>query len=282
MPDVHDPVLANASNALQGGAQDRALANGLERLVAAADDLDDFITETQAVVADLVETDVVAYAEMNRRTWSFRGRWPDDRSDLGALLTRYHQLMAREAIWSGSRSGMPQQFSDFMDDTALYGTAMYCEVLNPLHVNRGAFFGFGVDPGITIQFGLFRQSRQPYPESARATLARLRPVLARLYGLSLVRTWSRLSPADKLAALDVPLTARQRQVAQLLTAGLTAEAIAETLGISIETSRNHIRAVYDRLAVQNRVQLTLALTSQPPVCLPLTDCFAVGSYAEAG
>ena len=282
MSEVDDLFLAKASGAFQGGAHDRAFADGLERLIAAADALDDFVTETQAVLADLVETDVVAYAEMNRQTWSFRGRWPDDRSDLAALLTRYHQLMARDTVWSGSRSGMPQQFSDFMDDTTLYGTAMYCDVLNALHVNRGAFFGFGVDPGISIQFGLFRHSRETYPESARATLARLRPVLARLYGLSLVRTWSRLSPADKLAALDVPLTARQRQVAQLLTDGMTAEAIAEALGISIETSRNHIRAVYDRLAVQNRVQLTLALTSQPPVCLPVTGCLSVGAYAAAG
>lgn len=279
MSDVYRLFQSGIRLAREDPDQERAFAQGVERLIAAADDLVGFVAEAQSVMADLIETDVVAFAEMNHRTRSFRGFWSEERSDLGPLMARYRQLMAGETVWSGSRSGTPQQFSDFLDDATLYGMVMYRDVLNPLHVNRGALFGFTVADGINIQFGLFRHSREPYPEAARRTLARLRPLLARLYDLSLVRTWSRLSPADKLAVLDVPLSARQRQVAQLLTAGMTAEAIAETLGISIETSRNHIRAVYDRLEVRNRVQLTLALTSEPPPCLPLPGCVAVGTYA---
>jgi DNA-binding NarL/FixJ family response regulator len=49
------------------------------------------------------------------------------------------------------------------------------------------------------------------------------------------------------------LTARERQVASLLTDGLTARAIASRLGISERTVNTHIGSLYRRLRVNNRV-----------------------------
>lgn len=251
-------------------------AAALESLIHAADDLSMFVAAAEAVLIDLVEADAAAYADIDFSRWSFRARWSEDRSDFAALMGRYHRLMGRKTVWTGSRSGAPQQFSDFMDDRTLYDTAVYSDVLRPLSINRGAVFGFPASAHVGVNFGLYRQSRAPYPPAALARLKRIRPTLSQLYGLSLVRTWSRLSPADKLDRLDLPLTAKQRQVAKLLLQGFTSEEVARALGISGETSRNHVRAIYQRLAVQNRVDLTLALTSDPPATLPVSACVSAG------
>lgn len=272
--------MPNASDILTLGpaatSNEHAYAEALERLVDAADDLETLVATTEAVLIDLVDADAAAYAEIDFSRWSFRARWTEDRPDFGALMGRYHQLMEYKTVWTGSRSGSPQQFSDFMDDRTLYDTDVYAEVLKPLHVNRGAVFGFPAAAGVGINFGLYRQSYSPYPQAALEVLRRIRPVISRLYGLSLVRTWVRLSPSVKLDLLDLPLTQRQRQVARHLVQGCTADQIAESLGISGETSRNHVRSIYDRLSVRNRVDLVLALTSRAPDGLPVSGCVSLG------
>jgi DNA-binding CsgD family transcriptional regulator len=50
------------------------------------------------------------------------------------------------------------------------------------------------------------------------------------------------------------LTPRQRQVLELIAAGLDNAQIAERLGISTRTARAHVSAVLERLGVENRTQ----------------------------
>ena len=55
-------------------------------------------------------------------------------------------------------------------------------------------------------------------------------------------------------ALDAPLSERERDVLHLLAGGLSNEEIAESLIISANTVKMHIRHIYDKLDVHNRVQ----------------------------
>jgi DNA-binding NarL/FixJ family response regulator len=56
------------------------------------------------------------------------------------------------------------------------------------------------------------------------------------------------------------LSPRERQVTHLMAEGLTAEAIGERLGISVETVRTHVRNVIRKLRARNRVHaIALAL-----------------------
>jgi two-component system nitrate/nitrite response regulator NarL len=54
------------------------------------------------------------------------------------------------------------------------------------------------------------------------------------------------------------LTPRQAEVLRLLGEGLSTEAIADRLGIAVETSRNHIRAVLRGLNVHSRLEAVVA------------------------
>lgn len=50
------------------------------------------------------------------------------------------------------------------------------------------------------------------------------------------------------------LTVREREVLQLLSTGLTYEKIAEPLEISHETVKMHLKNIYRKLKVQNKIE----------------------------
>lgn len=51
------------------------------------------------------------------------------------------------------------------------------------------------------------------------------------------------------------LTDREQQVLDLLSEGLKAKEIANELFVSITTVRSHVRSIYEKLHVQNRVEM---------------------------
>jgi DNA-binding NarL/FixJ family response regulator len=53
------------------------------------------------------------------------------------------------------------------------------------------------------------------------------------------------------------LTAREREVLELLARGVTPKEVAATLNISWQTVRNHIRFIYDKLHVHTRTDAVL-------------------------
>jgi PAS domain S-box-containing protein len=60
------------------------------------------------------------------------------------------------------------------------------------------------------------------------------------------------------ASAAASLTPRQEQVLRLLAEGLDTDEIAERMGIALETARNHIRGLLNRLEVHSRLGAVLA------------------------
>ncbi|MDO0925053.1 helix-turn-helix transcriptional regulator [Streptomyces sp. TG1A-8] len=71
----------------------------------------------------------------------------------------------------------------------------------------------------------------------------------------------RTSLEDRLAAA-MPLDERQRRLVALLLAGHTDASAAGRLGVSPRTVTNILRSLMDRLGVDNRFQLGVALGSR--------------------
>lgn len=57
--------------------------------------------------------------------------------------------------------------------------------------------------------------------------------------------------------LSVPPTERERELLALLARGLTYEQSAAALGVSVNTVRSHIRAVYDKLQASNKAEAVM-------------------------
>jgi DNA-binding NarL/FixJ family response regulator len=64
-------------------------------------------------------------------------------------------------------------------------------------------------------------------------------------------SWSRLTP-------------REREIAGLVAQGIRYSAVARKLGISEQTVKNHVRHVFDKLEVTNRLQLALFVANRKP------------------
>ena len=59
------------------------------------------------------------------------------------------------------------------------------------------------------------------------------------------------------AELDAPLTVRESEVLKQVTLGATNRQIAETLGISYETVKEHVQHVLEKVGVDDRTQAAL-------------------------
>ena len=84
-------------------------------------------------------------------------------------------------------------------------------------------------------------------------LRRLDRTIVGVFGVAFAR---HTSPGEQIArTVDaVQLTPRQTEVLGLLAEGLTTEAIANRLGVAVETARNHIRAVLRSLGAHSRLE----------------------------
>ncbi len=84
--------------------------------------------------------------------------------------------------------------------------------------------------------------------------------LTRLEGEGDARVHVRLCPVEPLRLrIGAQLTPRQREVGDFAAAGATVPQIASATGLSSETVRTHLRAIYARLQVASRVELAEAL-----------------------
>jgi len=64
---------------------------------------------------------------------------------------------------------------------------------------------------------------------------------------------------SKFAMAPVELSLRESQLARLVATGYSNGEIAGLLSIRRQTVKNHVSAIFKKLCVSNRVQLTLAL-----------------------
>ena len=75
----------------------------------------------------------------------------------------------------------------------------------------------------------------------------------RAYGLA--RQGGIRTPAVDAAALPLPITAREREIANLVAAGLSNRQIADRLVVSVRTVEGHVYRIFAKLGIDDRDQL---------------------------
>jgi ATP/maltotriose-dependent transcriptional regulator MalT len=63
------------------------------------------------------------------------------------------------------------------------------------------------------------------------------------------------TPAVDAAALPLPITAREREIANLIAAGLSNRQIADRLVVSVRTVEGHVYRIFAKLGIDDRDQL---------------------------
>jgi DNA-binding NarL/FixJ family response regulator len=62
------------------------------------------------------------------------------------------------------------------------------------------------------------------------------------------------------------LTPREKEILLLITQGMTNELIADKLFISVQTVRNHLKNIYDKLQVHSRAQVVVKAFKDKLIC----------------
>ena len=87
-------------------------------------------------------------------------------------------------------------------------------------------------------------------EAVRAAIRDCRVLIGRLEGIE-----SELSGESRRPCRITELTEREAEVALRVCDGTPLDVLSSELGISVNTTRNHIRAVYRKLDIHSRTQL---------------------------
>lgn len=74
--------------------------------------------------------------------------------------------------------------------------------------------------------------------------------------------FAQLGVTPRLSDAHPPLTPRQREIAELAARGLTTPEIADVLAISPNTVKHRLKEIFQRLSINNRVELVHVLRSE--------------------
>lgn len=183
---------------------------------------------------------------------------------VSAALDDGSGFMAAYAAWSAVRLGVADRLADPVDglpslvDGGLVGAWAEAAVaarsgdadgLEQV-ADRLAAMGARIDAAEAFAVAARLWSGDGRSRQATGATRRARELL----GGEVVRT-----PNLVLTDDAVPLTDREREVADLAAEGLPAKVIAERLFISQRTVTNHLQHVYDKLGVSSRAELRAAL-----------------------
>jgi DNA-binding CsgD family transcriptional regulator len=94
----------------------------------------------------------------------------------------------------------------------------------------------------------------------RWTVVRVAPLIGAAGGYVITLEAARSQDLAPLLMRAWSLTAREREVAQLVIDGLSSEDIAQALFISVHTARDHVKAIFGKTGVSRRQDLVAALT----------------------
>ena len=78
------------------------------------------------------------------------------------------------------------------------------------------------------------------------------------------------------------LTAREREVLDLLADGASNRQIARSLGLSLKTVQNHVSRILDKLQAADRTQAALRARGIPPAALTQPDRADLANGAVTG
>ena len=227
---------------------------GVLAVLREADDVEESIAFSKPVLEALrrlVPCDVVTYHEGLGGEAGLvsagepRGWMP---ADYRAACKRYwHQDRLRPAM--GAR-----KVSDLLSTREFHRTELYQYAAGPVGI--ADMFRLWLDSasgsGARLEFD---RGRRDFSERDRDVLDVLLPHLAQLRKRAVARQRASLP----WTATAEKLTARERQILELVAAGLTTSAIAAELWISRGTVRKHLDNVFKKLGVHTRAAAVAAL-----------------------
>jgi DNA-binding CsgD family transcriptional regulator len=131
---------------------------------------------------------------------------------------------------------------DFYSARQWHSTGMYTDYLRPCGRDKSMIMPLPGPPGIARRLVFFRGPGPSFTDKHRSAATLLQPHITDVLRLQARRAATR------------SLTARQRELLQLVAAGHHNRAIARQLGLSPGTVRKHLENTFAKLAVASRTE----------------------------
>ena len=206
-----------------------------------------FPDETLAALRDLVPYDGVSYCEMDHVSQAIVEETGDyveaDSGEWFWSIVREHPFVQRQ-MEQGDFSAV--RITDLVSPRRLRNSRLYSDWYRPHGVEVELEIGILESRTRTRDLVLDRESGD-FSDRDVAVMELVRPHLARVHEVWRLR--QALTATDPAVAA---LTDREREVLELVAAGLTNAAIAERLWIARGTVKKHLDNIYGKLGVTNR------------------------------
>jgi DNA-binding CsgD family transcriptional regulator len=131
---------------------------------------------------------------------------------------------------------------DFYSARQWHSTSMYTDYLGPGGIDKVMIMPLPGPPGIARRLAFFREPGPSFTDQHRSAATLLQPHIADVLRIQARRAATR------------SLTARQRELLQLVAAGHHNQSIARQLGLSPGTVRKHLENTFARLGVASRTE----------------------------
>jgi DNA-binding CsgD family transcriptional regulator len=212
-----------------------------------------FTLQTLTALAELIPADIIGYCVLDRvrrRELDYVGTDADDQYDeqLFWSIVDEHPLCRHSQAYADFSA---KRISDIISRRRFLNSRTYAEWLRPVGIEAELEAGIAPSRAITRTFILSR-SQGDFSVRDRDLLELLRPHLRRIHEMTELR--HALSDPEPEALNH--LTTREREVLELVSAGMTNAAVAQRLWISPATVKKHLENIYEKLGVSNRTAAT--------------------------
>lgn len=215
----------------------------------------------------LVPCDAVTYQELDLRAKRVRAMVAtdadeDDDEDLYWSVGRCP--ISEYRVRTGDLAAV--RMSDVIDGPRYHELAIFRDYFHPVSVEHLLDVGLPAAPYRHRSLVFFRRlGATDFSERDRAILDMLRPHLFTIEATAALRRRLATEPpapgGDGDASVYSDLTAREREIVELVAEGKTNAQIGEQLWIAPSTVKKHLEHVYEKLGVRRRAAAVSALAS---------------------
>lgn len=255
----------------------------VEAIHAEANLLDEFPALVAPWLRRLTDSDVAGYGEYDHRTGR-RGALIDP------VVPEFVQLRAAYAKHRDSHrfwqmdpeffAGRALRHQDVFGAAGFTCLPIYREAYAPAGVTAVMQTAWGVAGG-RVGFGVHRLGGPAFSELDRETFNALLPHLQRARELAWHRTLKQVDIEQRIALLHPQLSPRQREVLRWASEGKDNETIADLLGITGETVKEHLKAIYAQLGVASRFTAAISLFDVDELHVPHPRALVAAALAPA-
>ena len=232
--------------------------DGMPDLFAGGLDATTYVPRAFTFLSTLLPTELNAYGALDTAKGELDACFNLYPAGLSRALEAYGKFMHKYEPFRfdpQANGGRPYSARDYYGKAAFHDLDIYQEVHGPLRYEDHCMIHVPSEGGTTIFFGLFRAG--VFEAEDKELLALAQSHLASARRLALAHTASGGLPATPGIFGRAGFTPRESEVLYGLIEGRTNQEIADGLHLPLETVHSHLRSVYERMGVENRISATL-------------------------